>query len=519
MVKIGGGSSSNPISGGIPTDPFRGIEKKLRGEGESPQGHSWGVFTRAVTSGLAQKWFSFLDSVPVSEWVRTATDSKFKAEFVENLVGHLDTYQSGVVFPDLIRETSAIGESVLFSQSSLAPKLSAYFEREGVHGEEIPVASLGSGVAEIGESTAWLGAWGTTFGTRANVWWEIRRDETGEEHAHIFANLCVTTRPLNLWFADSYSIPSQAAALLYTAETAFPTSIMTMSRSLSWQGAPENLIPTPFLTLERFGLVCANLGVTSDGQVNSNFAGYPVVLKAGYLVPESSAEHFATIIPPIVTALTNAQSILEDGFRNYRNESVVASFDHALGSEYVLRDGVTEGGSPEGLSRWVPETFIGALAVATAEAGNTSYALPRGPQQKALLEWIIDDGVGGWVASAINTLVYSYLLPARDFERAESLLEMAIELEVPTESSNAMANLGQVYLGQGKRQEAIDVFTKALERYDNGAEAEASYFLGILALEDGDREAARGFFTRGAESSSTDVQRELCREKLATEFS
>jgi len=515
VVKIGGGAAPRREPG----DPFRGIEQSILGDDGIPQGHSWGVFTRAVTAGLAQQWFSFLPSTPVADWVKDVTDTEFQAEFVENLVSHLDMYQKGVIFPDLVRDPSELGEFVLFSQSTLAPKLLDYFSREGVTGDEIPIAPFGSGVAEVGETTRWLGAWGTSFGTRAQVWFEIRRGDDGTEAAYIFANLCVATRPMDLWLAESFSVPAQAAALLYTAENQFPSSIMTMSRSLSWQGVPEGLIPTPFVTMENFGLVCANLGPSQGGDVNVDFAGYPMVLKAGYLVPETSAEHFDTIVPAIISALTNAHSIIEDGFRNYRNATAIASFDHALGSEYVLRDGVTEGGSPEGLSRWIPETFLGLLVAATRDAAGAGYELPKGADQKALLEWIVHDGANGSVVGpAINTLVYSYLLPAREFERAEELLRAAIAMEVLNESSNAMANLGQVYLAQGKREEAIDMFAQALERFDNFAEAEASYFLGILALEDGDREGAQAFFRRGAESSNDAVQRDLCREKLDSEF-
>lgn len=515
MVKIGGGNAPSRV----PSDPFRGLEQSILGDDGIPQGHSWGVFTRAVTSDLARQWFDFLPSTPVADWVKDVTDTEFQAQFVENLVGHLDMYQNGVIFPDLVRDRSEFGEFVLFSQSTMAPKLLDYFSREGISGDEISIAALGSALADVGETTAWLGAWGTSFGSRARVWFEIRRGADGAEAAYIFANLCVATRPMDLWLAQSFSVPSQSAALLYTAENQFPSSIMTMSRALSWQGVPEGLIPTPFVTMENFGLACANLGPSQGGQVSIDFAGYPTVLRAGYLVPESSAEHFGTIVPGIISALTNAHSIVEDGFRNYRNATAIASFDHVLGSEYVLRKGVTEGGSPEGMSRWIPETFLGLLVDAARDAAIAGQQLPTGPDQKALLEWVVDDGANGSVVGpCINTLVYSYLLPAREFERAEELLRTAIAMEVLNESTNAMANLAQVFLAQGKRDEAIDMFTQALERFDNYAEAEASYFLGILALEDGDRDGARAFFLRGAESKNDDVQRDMCREKLNSEF-
>jgi len=539
MAKIGGSARGLPpqsesnFSGGVPGDPFRGLEHSILGDDGTPKGHSWGVMSRAATAGIAESWFKECASMPLKDWVRREAGNKYRplgplddsgayAAEVESLVGHLSWYSDGVVFPDLIRDSSELGTFTLLSKSSLAPKILQFLSGRGVTGEEIPILAFGSNIAEIGEATMWLGAWGTSFGTRTNVWFDIRTAEDGTESAYFYANLAASTRVPERWLSEAFSVPAQAAALLYTAETQFPTSLMTMSRSLSWPNVPEELIPLPFLTLERNGLCCVNLGNSADGTVQADFAGYPIVLTAGYLIHESLEEHFESVIPTVVDTLTNLASIVEDGFRNYRNEETPVPFDHLLGSEYVLHDGIEEGVSTAGHARWIPETYLGDLVRVSRETYMRAHPMESGPDQKALFEWIVAEGAGAVVGGAINSLVYRYLLPGREFDRAEWLLKKAIAMEILHESPNARANLGQVYLAQGRRDEAREIFTEAAQdERDKFAVSEASYFLGIMALEDGDREQAKSHFTRGADVKAVDdgTHRQLCRDKLASEFS
>lgn len=538
MAKIGESSGGltpkvgNTTSGGPPKDPFIGLEHSILGEDGTPQGHSWGVMTRAVTAGLGQSWFQDCNSVPLPEWVKQEAGKKFKplgptdasgqyAAEVESMVGHLGWYEDAEVFPDLVRDSSELGAFTLLSRSSLAPKILRFLSERGIKGEEIPVLAIGSNVGEIGEPTMWLGAWGTSFGTRTNIWFEIRAAEDGTESAYFHTNLAISTRVPEKWLSEVFSIPTQAAALLYTAETQFPTSIRTMPRSISWRDIPADIIPTPFLTLERSGLCCVSLGSSADGTIQADFAGYPIVLTAGYLVPESSEEYFDAIIPTVIDTLTNLASIVEDGFRNYRHGRDPA-FDHVLEAEYAMHVDVGEGISPGGHARWVPETYLGELVRLSRETYLKAYPMKSGAEQKALFEWVVSEGAGAVVGGAINSLVYSYLLPGREFERAEWLLKKAIAMEILDETSNARANLGQVYLAQGRRDDARDVLTVAAEdERDKFAVSEASYFLGLMAMEDGDRNGAQALFAKGAnqEADNDGTHRQLCREKLAQEFS
>ena len=533
MAKIGADSSSG---GDQPRDPFLGLEHSLLGEDGVPTGVSWGVATRAIASELGQDWFENLPSLPVSEWVRREAPSKLMpgreadtsglfVEHVESRARQLDWYDAGVVFPDLIRDSSSLGDLTPFSQSSLAPKILAYLAKNGISGEELKAISLGSSIVQTPETMMWLGAWGTRFGTRTSTWLEIRTDAIGKESAYFHTNLVIATRPPELWFAEAFSVPAQAHALLFVGETPFPSAIFNMSRSVAWKDVPDDLVPTPFLSFVRNGLACLNFGNSSENSIEANYAGYPSVLTAGYLIPESSEAHFDEILPSVIDTLTNLATIIEDGFRNFRNETTPVPFDHLLGSEYIMFEeqvGVKEGVSAGGHGRWIPETHMGAIVKLSRDTYAKAHSMERGPEQEALFEWICNEGAGGVVGGAINSLVYAYLLPAGEFERAEWYLKKAIAMEILYETSNALANLGQVYLGMGKRSEAREAFHKAMtDQIDRFAVSEASYYLGLMALEDGDKEQARQHFTIGGEEEGegADPHRQLCRDKLLSDFS
>lgn len=533
MAKIGAGSSS---VGDQPRDPFRGLEHSLLGEDGVPTGLSWGVATRAIASELGQDWFEKLPSVPVSEWVRREAPSKLMpgreadasglfVEHVESRAKQLDWYESGVVFPDLVRDSSSLGDLTPFSQSSLAPKILAYLARNGVSGEELKAISLGASIVPTDDSMMWLGGWGTRFGTRTFTWFDIRTDASGNESAYFHTNLVIATRPPELWLAEAFSVPAQAHALLFVGETPFPSAIFSMSRSVAWKDVPDDLVPTPFLSFVKNGLACLNFGNSGENSIEANYAGYPWVLTAGYLIPASSEAQFDEILPSVIDTLANLATIIEDGFRNFRNETTPVPFDHLLGSEYIMFEeqvGVKEGVSAGGHGRWIPETHMGSLVKLSRDTYAKAHSMEKGVEQEALFEWIVNEGAGGVVGGAINSLVYSYLLPAGEFERAEWYLKKAIAMEILYETSNALANLGQVYLGMGKRSEAREAFHKAMtDQIDRFAVSEASYYLGLMALEDGDKEEALQHFTVGAqeESEGEDPHRQLCRDKLLSDFS
>jgi Tfp pilus assembly protein PilF len=70
------------------------------------------------------------------------------------------------------------------------------------------------------------------------------------------------------------------------------------------------------------------------------------------------------------------------------------------------------------------------------------------------------------------------------------LLDQAVRLNIPNESTNALSNWGVVKFEVGNFDEAQKKFEQALERSDQYAEAEASFYLAKIHKANGNKELA-----------------------------
>ena len=129
------------------------------------------------------------------------------------------------------------------------------------------------------------------------------------------------------------------------------------------------------------------------------------------------------------------------------------------------------------------------------------------------LRWIAEYGAGASVAGAVNCLAYGNLMPQRKDEEAIGYLMAAINIDHIDESTNAMANLGQVYLAMGDTDQAEAILLSALDRSDRYAEGEASLVLGKIYLSQQKEDLARSYLERavasGDEEFGPDAQKIL----------
>ena len=77
----------------------------------------------------------------------------------------------------------------------------------------------------------------------------------------------------------------------------------------------------------------------------------------------------------------------------------------------------------------------------------------------------------------LNTLIYSEYLPSKNWEAIDRLYHEYELSDVGEQSTNLMSNYGIALYIQGKVDEAIAQFEKTLDREDQFAESEASWFL------------------------------------------
>ena len=518
MAKIGSssaGASRQGEFGGL-ADPFDGIERSLNRESHAP-GTSWFSSVRDVAKYLALEWFGTYRTSTVREYLESeATDDSLSRVAVDYLEKSLfPHWLDEVTLPEVLAGAASLGEFVPLSKSPLGAKIIEFLAGRKVLGWDVPAFPLGGLVVDVGDSLAmtWQSPWETEFGSRSFSRLEIYRDTEGTEWAYVHTNLAVATRKtsgLGEAMARYVVLPRQVLAQLYIAETAFPSSIMTMGRQLAYPDVPEEFWPHPFASLEGFTLATYTEGeVVSSGKLRHQTNSMPQSLRAGFAISARAEEHFETIIPTVFDSVANLATIAEDGFRNYRSVESEGPYDWVYGSEYVYFEGksfypgmvAAEAVSTAGYSRFVPEIFLGALVTHTDQLFTKSAETTDMQSKREMLEWIVAEGAGASVSSAINSLVWLFLMPDEHWELAELLLTVAIDLDHLDEATNALTNLGQVQNLRGDSAEAVATLTKALERPDKYAESEASYHLGTILQSQGDLTQAQEYFERGAQGT------------------
>lgn len=541
MAKIGGssGESQSARDSGAPkpflspagsgnkpvvSDPYASIGHALKQDGEAP-GVSWFSGTRAVAQELSLAWFGQYQTMTLRDYLEAKQPDDQLAGLTlqwtsEGRLGHdLDAIR---VIPDVLKGPEGFGELVPFDDSGLGQKVRHYLEQAGVIGTETSVLPTGGMLVDVGKTMGWYGPWGTEFGSRAFVRFEIRQNGDGEEWCCVYTNIAVATRyPLGYgrMVSEYFKVPWLLLSQLFIAETPFPSTIADMNRSVAYPDIPEHLWPRPFASVGSPGLVTfvTETGSSQD-TIDETVAAFPSVIRAGFAVSDRAAVHLEPLLASVITAATHLATIAEDGFRNYRNPDYPASFDHTYGSEYVLflDDPADEGRTVGGHARWVPETLLGDLVSATNKVADEARATTDPVTRDQLVTWIIREGAGKSVASTINFAFDSLWWPEQSWDDAHYGLDVAVDLDEINESTMALVNLGRMFIAQGEPGFAKERLVKALERADRFAEAQASYLLGTIAKAESQPELAQQYFARGAEAEGVGQMEfaEKCRGEL-----
>jgi tetratricopeptide (TPR) repeat protein len=101
-------------------------------------------------------------------------------------------------------------------------------------------------------------------------------------------------------------------------------------------------------------------------------------------------------------------------------------------------------------------------------------------------------------ATVLATLGFMYFIKG-DIEKAEELTQKALE-DNPS-SHSAWDNLGQIRYKQRKIDEAKEAFAKAVSF--KGNLPDSLYYLGLIAREEGDENAAADYFKQALECDIT----------------
>jgi tetratricopeptide (TPR) repeat protein len=526
LSKSGGGSLGSPKS----TGKGLGSSKTPKyPDGFSEGSLSWSALSRTIVESLADLWFDAYGPVPILESMskEAALDPK---KFFDLFAPFLFGDNPVKIIPTFKKEYEDFGEIQKIDESPLGKSLIATLDKLGViwfYETAYPLDETTS-IEMLDAHDEGIAQWTSYFGMPVQQRFRVYKDKKGVETIVWFSQVLAATRPFEhlrirsfevdgekyesevdeeevskgaLTFGQwstEFFIPSLAKKLFYLAETQFPSSLFSLPRTSAYSGLDEAKLPVPFLVNERRA---SAVGVFSDEGdsllVTSTLL--PNVISMGWAFTASDHESLDIIISRISDGLVRISSYLEDGYLNCNEPDNPYQFNRVVLSATVFDEECEAQQSALGLSRWIPVIRVGFLlneSNVRGAAANEAYGKGRDDKHRSEFAWLAEDGAGAFVASAINTLVYSWLISEKRWDEIDRLLDAAARLNVKDQSTNALSNWAISYHLRGDEDTAIRIFGEALEREDRYAEREATYFLALIWDSKGDKKKADEYRAR-----------------------
>lgn len=493
-------------------------------EDMSDEARRWVTLSRQITAPLAEDWFEDLGPISIIEDIlpRTVNDPLFHLMTPFGDKENNDPDLVKKIIPNLSIEESEFGAPLKIVDTKLGKSVISVLESLDVNWrfEEQLYQTDDSEEIEIENPFMILAFWQSAFQLPIFQSFEVfERD--GREVGYWSAPQLISTRAVEHiatmdisseddetftalsgepdakagdltfgeWSTQIY-VPILAQSLFYLAETPFPSGLFSLTRSLAFDKMENEKLPHPRLRVRRDQVV---LGSTNNhnklAEVNGSI--YPIVIDFGWEFTNTDSAEIETLLPVFSNGLVAISTYLEDGFLNHVDPNDSFPWDWSMLASCVTNSQYEEGKTHYGYAFWIPATFAGAVAADSLEL-HAKLDVASGEEHLALAEAIALDGVGYSAACAVNTFVFSYL--RKDLDEYEwfcdFLLDQAVRLNIPNESTNALSNWGVVKFEVGNFDEAQKKFEQALERTDQYAEAEASFYLAKIHAAKGNKELA-----------------------------
>jgi hypothetical protein len=180
---------------------------------------------------------------------------------------------------------------------------------------------------------------------------------------------------------------------------------------------------------------------------------------------------------------SNAESRVEKGSSQFEDYSILA---FGSTSEREARDYLAEG-VKLGFPAWSRQEVL-------------YYYLSIEDYEQAL-DWLeicldLEESPNLGSINAINTLIFSFFIPEKMWDKIGHYVAVAEEHNVPDQTTNAISNGAIALYLQGKVAESIVRFEMALNREDRFAESEASWWLSQIYKEQGNRDLYKEYKSR-----------------------
>lgn len=490
-------------------------------ESAEPQESLWRKSTLALVEGNATKWFEDFEPVFVQDKFKRQIESQgsihshsvfFTGQLEASIIPAME-----IELADLGEiqnlESTEIGRAVLAELRSLG--VTFYFV------DTFPINHYQSVKLEIKNTIE--GQWGTAMGTPFLQNFSVYKDKSGMETGVWSVNLLASPVPLSI--ANDYEfddgedsgvlyVPEEQLAdgmlcfgevsskihlpvflknLAFMSETPFPsTQLMSFSRDLAFEQTPKNARPIPtFSILQDSGAMSISAFGPRAGSSGSNeYKGQivPELVVFGWRFGKECIAFLSEILPIMVDGCTNAVSTIEDGYNVYRNEEFPSDYDSVFANPCTHVLAYERGTSRLGRPQWIPVTELGRIVATSEKSLQLADDLSSSGDVESALKiyrsvWL--DGVGWYVASAVNSYTYLHSIPSlvddpTGLGEVEFMLEQAASLNVLDQSTNALTNLGLARLLAGEHEPARESLERAIAKTDNDGNAEAKQYLSLL---------------------------------------
>lgn len=493
----------------------------------------WEKFSLALVDPNSDQWFEDFNPIPVS----THYGSKFReSSQAYGLFSHA-AYEDLSVVPAFELTEDSLGKIQVIPETKLGQVVNSFLKASEIGMEYKTLWPVShEAQAELDLKVRLEGQWGTEAGTPFLQSFEVYEDSNGRVSGYWFVDLLacpVPLEPYNIFEVETDSgeiethslsdrgmgwtlgqlsvylqIPNFIKRLAYLCETPFPsTQIMSLTRNMAFGEVPKKAWPEPFFMVLKNGLVQGYSKTLSRTHGGNRYDGslFPNSVRFGWRLGEEAIPHLTEIMPVLINGCSFAMSTVEDGFENFRAIDYPYTWDPALGSPCASLVGYQNGGGGRGgAPQWIPNTHIGDI-VSQTEALYRQAALAeedgRDEDARQLLETLVANGAGPYLAHGINTYIYSHKLrdliadPAELWD-IEMMAMQVIDFDMMGQSTNACTNLGIAYFLAGELDLSAESLQTALQREDKFSEAEASFFLSLVEQKRGNSDAAAKYSNR-----------------------
>lgn len=499
-------------------------------EGFTEGSISWKQLSLAVLDGSSDTWFEEYGLKPIAKCLQKgaldadASVQNFARDFASFLAGE----DQPLAIPDLEIKLEDLGEQIDITDGKLGPAIIAALESVGLiwrYETMFPVSHADS-VELPDDKSLGVSQWQTYFGVPFDQMFRIYRNTKGKETCLWTSKVLAASRPFEhitsrqfyvqsdnqvyraeisedalakgaltfgQWSTKLF-IPAVAKRLFFLAETPFPSTVMmSFSRSIAFgEDLAQAKYPRPVLLSTPQTYARGAFDFQQGGGFLASGTIMPHVMEMGWTFDTTKQDEIVKILTVITEGLTRINSILEDGYLNYRNDEYPYPYDDVLLSAAKFDAAYIQGEDALGMSIWVPVPRLGILLNET----NIRAGVAVGQDDVNEQYWVANNGAGMFVPNAINSLVYSTLIQEQDWLTIDRLLDASVRMDVLYESTNSITNWGIAKFKQGLIDEAIDKFELALARPDKYSEGEASYWLAEIWEQRGDSEKAQVFRER-----------------------